>query len=402
MLFVSMEFLILFLPIVLCIYYFLPTNAQNGWLIIASLFFYAWGNLQFIPLILLSILFNYFLGLRMEEVRQKSSKILFLLLGIAVNLAVLLVFKYLRVLSRVMPEQGEWLASGTHTLRAPLGLSFLTLRAFGYLADVSRGTAAQNHPVSFALYLSFFPQMPAGPLTRYSSFREQLEDRHVTLRSFSRGIFRFIVGINKKMLLANTLGQLADRIFQMPARSAGTAWLGIISFALQIYFDFSGYTDMALGLGGMFGFRLPENFNYPYAGRTVSDVWNRWHLSLGSWVRDYVYIPMGGSKVNQLRHVLNLMVVWLLLGLWHGSGLTFIFWGLLNGLAVVFESQTGIRKDSDRWPAFLKVLYRILTLLFILVGWVFFRSESFTAGIGYIREMFGFSGNRAGTPELLF
>ena len=402
MLLVSMEFLFLFLPVTLCVYYFLPVRARNAWLVLASLFFYAWGNLQYIPLILFSILFNYFLGMRLEELQKKSSKILFLLLGIALNAGILLLFKYVLFLRQIIPVHGEWLLNDTLAVKAPLGLSFLTLRTIGYLLDVFRGTPAQTHPVSFALYLSFFPQMPAGPLTHYTAFRDQLENRHITLRAFSKGIIRFIVGFNKKVLLADILARLTDQIFQMPSRSAGTAWLGIVSFALQIYFDFSGYTDMALGLGRMFGFRLSENFNYPYWGRTVSDVWNRWHLSLGSWMRNYVYIPLGGSRVNQFRHILNLMLVWFLIGLLHGSGLTFIFWGILNGLAVVFESQTRIRKDSDAWPAPLRVLYRILTLLFILLGWVFFRSESFSAGIGYIREMFALDGNPWGNPELFF
>ncbi len=395
-LFSSMEFLLFFLPVVLGVYFLLPLKARNYWLLLGSLFFYAWGEPVYVVIMILSIAFNYFLALRIEELAgSKAARKLVFVVAIALNLCTLFVFKYLGFLTgtvrTLFPASQSWLPNISIAL--PIGISFFTFQAMSYVIDVYRGTPAQKNIGYVGLYISFFPQLIAGPIVRYTTIEKQLTERKVTFNTFSKGLIRFMVGFNKKILLANTLANVADLAFSSTGNSVLMAWLGVIGYSLQIYFDFSGYSDMAIGLGGMFGFDFPENFDHPYASATVTEFWRRWHISLGSWFRDYVYFPMGGSRVrNKGRLVLNLMVVWLLTGIWHGANWTFILWGVLLGLVVVTEKLNGIPQKRKSWSGFHKTVYRLWTLLVIMLGWVLFRSESLPAAWTYLRSMFGMSG----------
>ena len=397
MLFSSLEFILFFLPLVLSCYFLLPRKAQNWWLLLASLFFYAWGEPKFVLVMLFSIVFNYLTAIRIENLKDhRVEQKVMLAVVVAVNLGILLVFKYLNFITETLHN---WFP-GTEELfpatqiALPIGISFFTFQALSYIIDVYRGTPAQKSIGNLGLYISFFPQLIAGPIVRYGTVMSQITDRHVTVRSFSRGVFRFLLGFNKKILLANTLAEVADRAFGTAGSSVCMAWLGVLCYALQIYFDFSGYSDMAIGLGRMFGFRFLENFDYPYLSKTFSDFWRRWHISLGAWFRDYVYIPLGGSRVGKGRHILNLAVVWLLTGIWHGANWTFLAWGILHGVMVIMEAATGLQEQRETWNVGLKGAYRAFVILIVMLGWVLFRSDSLSAAWLYVREMFGAAGNR--------
>ena len=396
MLFSSLEFLFLFLPIVLAVYFILPHRARNYWLFLASLFFYAWGEPVFVIAMLFSIVFNYFVALRIEELEVGSGARKFMLaLAVLVNLGILFVYKYMNFVTGILQEPmakfGIEITKTKYVL--PIGISFFTFQALSYVIDVYRGTPAQKKFCYLGLYIALFPQLIAGPIVRYTTIMNEMEKREISWDDFSTGMMRFLRGFNKKVLFANLLSKVADAAFGAKELSVGLAWLGAIAYALQIYFDFGGYSDMAIGLGRMFGFHFLENFNYPYISKTVTEFWRRWHISLGSWFRDYVYFPLGGSRVkSKLRLLFNLAAVWMATGIWHGANWTFIFWGILHGGVIIAEKMFGLpeKTEKKRW---LSVGYQIVTLLVVLFGWVFFRAASLSQGVDYIKSMFALKGN---------
>ena len=405
MLFTSLEFILMFLPIVMAGAYLLPVRARNAWLLLASLFFYAWGEPLFVLVMLFSILFNYLaaLGIGRKAGKNKACKAL-LALDLTVNLGLLFVFKYLGFALDNL-KAGFPSLFGQITvppIRLPLGISFFTFQAISYVIDVYRGTPARRNPLELGLYISLFPQLIAGPIVRYTEVSRQIAERKMTMAAFSRGVLRFLRGFSKKVLLANILSRTADPAFGAGGNSVCMAWLGAVCYALQLYFDFSGYSDMAIGMGAMLGFEFPENFDDPYLSATVTEFWRRWHMSLGRWFRDYVYIPLGGSRVGRARLSFNLMCVWLLTGLWHGANWTFVLWGGLFGLLVLLEKQAGIPQRIGRAAPAARGIYRGLTLLAVLTGWVIFRSDTLSGAGAYLADMFGLSGNAFAEEAFLF
>ncbi len=399
MVFSSTIFLFLFLPLVLCLYLIVGRKYRNYLLLVASLFFYAWGENVYVLLIIVSIVMNYFSGLAIDWFHRHGFKAtLPLLLAIAGNLGLLGFFKYadfvienlnrFRTLFNLQPFTIQH-------IHLPIGISFFTFQALTYIVDLYRKeTEVQKNPIHLALYISLFPQLLAGPIVRYHDIVDQIKERTTNLSDLSYGIKRFIFGLGKKALLANTLGGVADYIFSLPADKipASLAWLGAVSYTLQIYYDFSGYSDMAIGLGRMFGFHILENFDYPYISRSIREFWRRWHISLSSWFKDYLYIPLGGSRGGPARTYINLITVFFLCGLWHGASWTFIMWGLFHGCFIVLERSRAGKYLLDRMPWFVQNLY---VLLIVTIGWVFFRAESFRYAVGYLHAMVTFS-----TPAL--
>ena len=401
MLFSSLSFIFLFLPMVLILYYGVFRHrrpAQNMLLLFASLGFYAWGEPWFVLLLLLSIAGNWVLGLWMATVRrnERTSRAA-ITLTLVFNLSFLFVFKYLAfTVNNLNRLFGLSLEAARVVL--PIGISFFTFQAISYVLDIyyERGTVQRN-PLNVGLYIVFFPQLIAGPIIRYETVSDQIMNRKESLGDFAHGVTRFLIGFSKKILLANNFAILADDAFRMlgySGLSTAYAWMGILAYALQIYFDFSGYSDMAIGLGKMFGFHFPENFSYPYISRSISEFWRRWHISLGSWFREYVYIPLGGSRVKTPRLLLNLFVVWALTGLWHGASWNFIVWGLLYFFLIAGEKV--LKFEQNIMPLALKrrwisLLTRIYTLFMVLMGWVFFRAPTLTEALKYLQVMFSFS-----------
>ena len=385
MLFTSVEFLFLFLPFVLAVYYALPFrwNLKNYFLLAASLGFYAWGEPKFVFAMLASIAFNYVAALVIERLSMRRSRgdrptvdsrptvprspfpaKAALWIAVAGNLALIGVWKYCNFVTATLREWfPSWQGAIPQTsFLLPIGISFFTFQALSYIVDVYRGERAQRNPLLLALYIALFPQLIAGPIVRYTTVRDQLTSRRTTWDQFTAGVFRFVVGFNKKMLLANLMAEVADKAFAGSPGSVAFAWLGAICYTLQIYFDFSGYSDMAIGLGKMFGFNFLENFNYPYISKTVTEFWRRWHMSLGSWFRDYVYFPLGGSRVGKGRLVFNLAVVWFLTGLWHGANWTFILWGCLYGVLIAGEKLSGWVQKVEG-SLVLRLLYQPFTMV---------------------------------------
>ena len=398
MLFSSTVFIFLFLPAVLIGYYLLlrGMKARNALLLAASLVFYAWGEPVYVLLMLLSIAVNYAFGRLLE--RREHSKTL-LVAAVIFNLGLLFYFKYLNfTVDNLNALLGTRLS--VPRLALPIGISFFTFQAMSYVIDVYRGTApVQRNVLSLGLYISFFPQLIAGPIVRYNSIAAQIEERRVTPEDFQAGVCRFIEGFAKKIILANNLSLAAERAFALAGAgelSTAMAWLGSLSYSLQIYFDFSGYSDMAIGLGRMFGFRFEENFNYPYISRSVSEFWKRWHISLGRWFRDYIYFPLGGSRVGKGKLLRNLFAVWLFTGVWHGAAWQFIVWGLMYGLLVAFEKLSGIPGRLRTKAG--KGLYAALTLLIVNAGWVLFGAQSFDAALFQLGAMLGFGAAGAADP----
>lgn len=401
MLFPSEEFLFLFLPIVLGIYYvFLrkTKNIKNIFLLLASLFFYASGERYYLKLILFVIVINWLFGILVDFAKAKNWSVvrkLFLFADIAINLAVLGRFKYTGF---VVDNLNRFLHTDLINpgIVLPIGISFFTFQAMSYTIDVYRGHGhVQKNPLNVGLYISFFPQLIAGPIVRYETVAEQIEHRQENLSDFTKGISRFIVGLGKKVLIANSMGLVADTIFgtvigQTMYSSVLAAWLGAISYTLQIFFDFAGYSDMAIGLGQMFGFHFEENFNYPYISKSISEFWRRWHMSLQTWFRDYVYFPLGGSRVkSKARLVFNLFVVWALTGIWHGANWTFIAWGLMYFVLLTFEKLSGLGKTMDRSKGLVAIMGHIYTMLFVILGWVLFRADNIGQAVCYVKTMFG-------------
>lgn len=391
MLFSSLEFLLLFLPVTAVVYFFIPKGAKNIWLLITSLFFYAWGEPRFVLIMIASILFNYFAARLVEKSEKGGRKRkLFLVMAIVFDLSLLFFFKYLTFAAEILHD----LFSGFPVVRIalPIGISFFTFQAMSYVIDVYRGIPAQRNICSLGLYISFFPQLIAGPIVRYTTVMEQIQERTVTRDDISEGIKRFIIGFNKKLLLANILAEAADAAYASPSLSVCMGWLGLVCYTLQIYFDFSAYSDMAIGLGRMFGFRFLENFNYPLMSKSVTEFWRRWHISLGTWFRDYVYIPLGGSRSKSAaRRIFNLAVVWLLTGIWHGANFTFLFWGMLHGAVIIIEKLTGMVGRIERSRCW-SVVWRIVTLLTVMLGWMIFRADDLPMAWNYFRTISGIGG----------
>lgn len=394
MLFTSLEFLFMFFPITLGINFLLPEKARNYWLLIASLFFYAWGEPSFLIVMIFSILFNYFMAIRVCESERgdRHSKIM-LAIAIIGNLGLLFVYKYMNfvtgTLHSVFPFTQSWFEQSSYVL--PIGISFFTFQSISYVIDVYRGVPVQKNLAYVALYVSLFPQLIAGPIVRYTTVAEEINHRVVTSDMLYRGMMRFVKGFNKKVLLANVLAQVADVAFTSSELTVSLAWLGAICYALQILFDFSGYSEMAIGIGLMLGFNFPENFNFPYISKTITEFWRRWHISLGSWFRDYLYFPLGGSRVkSKLRLVFNLAVVWLATGIWHGASWNFIVWGALYGVIIIFEKLLSLPKKLENHKV-VGALYQIFSMLMVLLGWVIFRANDLPSAFNYIKAMFGFA-----------
>jgi alginate O-acetyltransferase complex protein AlgI len=391
MVFSSPIFLFLFLPLVLALHAATPARARNALLLFASLVFYAWGEGFFVGVMLASIVLNYGIGLLLDSYRGRRPARWWLALGIGANLALLGAYKY----ANFAVENLNHLLAWRHLppvawdpVHLPIGISFFTFQAMSYLVDVQRRDApARHNPLHVALYIAMFPQLIAGPIVRYRQVADQLVRRVVTLEGFHAGARRFVVGLGKKMLLANPLGAAADRILAIPqdGLTAGLAWTGIACYTLQIYFDFSGYSDMAIGLGRMFGFRFPENFNYPYISGSIREFWRRWHMTLSSWFRDYLYIPLGGNRIGPWRTHLNLLTVFFLCGLWHGASWNFVIWGLLHGAFLVLERGPFGARLARAWAP----VRHLYALAVVMVGWVFFRLESLPEALGYLRVMAG-------------
>jgi len=397
MLFSSLEFLFFFFPIVILVNFVLPKKARNYWLLAVSLFFYCWGEPTYFLLFLISILVNYCLGLLIFAVRKSEKaleKVLFIF-ALLLNFGLLFVTKYMNFLTeniRIWIPAWRGMIPVTSFVM-PLAVSFYTFQNVGYIIDVHRGMDAEKNPCNYALFIAFFPQLLQGPILRYNAFCPYLNGRKVTADDFSEGVLRFLTGFNQKVLLANVLSEVAEAAFQAQDLSVGMAWLGLFAYSLQLYFDFSGYSDMALGLGRMFGFRFAENFDFPYASKSITEFWRRWHITMGAWFRDYLYFPLGGSRVKSaFRLVLNLLIVWIATGIWHGAEWTFILWGLLHGLFIVFEKLTDLPKRlaEKRTQQF---LYRGVVLLAVMFGWVFFRSANIAQAFFYAKSLFKLAGN---------
>lgn len=391
MVFSSVIFISVFLPGTLAVYFILgKQQLKNVWLLLVSLLFYAWGEPRNVFLLLLSITVSYFSAYyisKNHDIREAPCKVV-LALTIVFDVVLLFAFKYidftinnLNILFGLDIQQTN--------IALPIGISFFTFQAMSYVVDVYRKDAkAQKNPINVALYIALFPQLVAGPIVRYTTIEEELQNRKTTVELFAQGVSRFALGLGKKALLANQFALFADNAFEAagtPQLTCTVAWIGAIAYTLQIYFDFSGYSDMAIGLGKMFGFHFPENFNYPYISKSATEFWRRWHISLSSWFRDYVYIPLGGSRRSSARNKINLFAVWMLTGLWHGANWTFVGWGLMYCIVLVIEKQLGLNKNENR---VVQEIYRIPFLLIVICGWVMFRSDSISEAGTYIATMF--------------
>jgi len=391
MVFSSIVFLFLCLPIVLTVNLLLPRKLSNTWLLASSLFFYAWGEPLYVSVMLLVIGLNYVFGHLVAPHRSPAMRRWGLALGITVDLGILAGFKYANFIVdnlNVVLETANIAPIQLNPVHLPIGISFFIFHCMSYIIDVRRGVARlQRNPLDLGLYISLFPQLIAGPIIRYEDVAEQLHERSVKLLNYSYGIRRFILGLAKKVLIANTLAIPADQIFGLATDelTLPLAWLGIVCYTLQIYFDFSGYSDMAIGIGHMLGFRFKENFQWPYIAQNIREFWRRWHISLSSWFRDYLYIPLGGNRHGNFRTGFNLVLVFFLCGLWHGASWTYIAWGLYHGAFLVLE-RTRVGNWIDAAPRPLRHAY---VLLAVMVGWVFFRAETFPHAWQYLQAMVG-------------
>ncbi len=391
MLFSSMTFVFLFLPILILIYFISKKEFHNMILLIASIIFYAWGEPKYLAIMLLTILINYFGAIAIEEFSSKKK--LILTLTIILNLSFLIYFKYFNFLIEIFNDITHLNTSALNIIM-PIGISFYTFQALSYLIDVYRKEcSAQRNLYKLALYISLFPQLIAGPIVKYHDIAEQIDSREINFEKVNLGVKRFICGLAKKMLLANTMGAIADKIFvQAPDTFSHTiAWIGSIAYSLQLYFDFSGYSDMAIGLGLIFGFRFMENFNYPYISKSLTEFWRRWHISLSTWFKQYIYITIGGNKGSKIKTIRNLAVVFLLTGIWHGANWTFVLWGIYNGFFVIIEKIINIKEFEQKYTSrIVRVLQHIYCILIFVVGWVLFRSDSISYAKRYLMNMFGF------------
>lgn len=383
MVFSSITFLFYFLPIVLVIYYIVPSKFKNIVLLISSLLFYFYGEPKYVLLMIISILTTYIFGILINKYKKQSK--LFLILSISTSVGFLVYFKYANFL---IENVNLWLSHKIDFIYValPIGISFYTFQMISYLIDVYKGEAkVQKNILKLAMYISLFPQLIAGPIVRYKTIEEQIEKRSCTFEKFSLGVRRFVIGLGKKVLIADVLGGLNNIALGTNDSSVLYYWLYAISGMLQIYFDFSGYSDMAIGLGKMLGFEFLENFNYPYISTSITEFWRRWHISLSSWFRDYIYIPLGGNKVSKVKWLRNILIVWILTGLWHGAAWNFVIWGLYFGILLIIE-KVFLDKYLKRVPKFLAHIY---TLLVVMISFIIFNGNSITDILNNIGGLFG-------------
>ena len=401
MVFSSFVFLLAFLLLVLLIYYVCPGKVRNLVLLVASLLFYAWGEPVYVLIMLFSTVFDYTNGRLIEYFQNKNrpgkAKVV-LVIDLVGNLGILGFFKYADfVIGNINSITGAGLTL-LH-IALPIGISFYTFQTMSYTIDVYRKVVpAQHNIIAFATYVTLFPQLIAGPIVQYKTVAKELNDRKVTLTDFSEGAFRFTIGLAKKVLLANQIGSLWDTISQLHQMSAATAWLGAIAYSFQIYFDFSGYSDMAIGLGKMFGFHFLENFNFPYMSKTITEFWRRWHISLSSWFREYVYIPLGGNRKGMGRQLFNIMVVWMLTGLWHGANWNFVLWGVYYGILLMIE-KLFLLKWLKKAPAWIGHIY---SMFLVVIGWTIFAQTDMSQLGRYLKTMFGIGAHGGADADFFY
>ena len=396
MVFSNPVFLFLFLPLTLLFYVLSPRSLKNLVLLGASLFFYAWGEELYVLILIASIAMNYVAGLLIDGAGDRRSRLWFLWLGVAANLLLLGYYKYIGFLFENLGMYDAAAAAPP----LPIGISFFTFQALSYLIDLYfRRVGVQRNPLNLALYISLFPQLIAGPIVRYAEVEAAIVDRRTTRSDLSEGMHQFVRGLAKKTLIADPMGLLADRIFSIPEAglTPETAWVGAIAYSLQLYFDFSAYSDMAIGLGRVLGFKFPPNFNYPYVAQSITEFWRRWHMTLSRWFRDYLYIPLGGNRVSAARIYLNLWIVFLATGIWHGAAWTFIAWGAFHGAFLILE-RLGLARLLEAAPRAVRHGY---LLLVVICGWVMFRAETFGQSWAFYQSMFLFErGAEAGFHPL--
>jgi alginate O-acetyltransferase complex protein AlgI len=391
MVFSSITFLFFFLPAVLLFYWLSGKAARNIFLLVASLFFYSWGEGVYVLLMLASITINFSGGLLIAGSRSAALSRFFLILSVSLNILILGFFKYANFIAdnlNLLLSFWSVPAIELEPVRLPIGISFFTFQALSYIIDVYRKKVPpQRNVINLALYISLFPQLIAGPIVRYNTIADEIENRSTTISGLAAGIQRFIFGLSKKILVANPLAAIADKLFMLPETelTLPLAWLGALCYTLQIYFDFSGYSDMAIGLGRMFGFHFLENFNYPYSSKSIREFWRRWHISLSSWFKDYLYIPLGGSRTGPARTHVNLLIVFVLCGFWHGASWTFVVWGLYHGLFLILE-RTRFGSIASRFWSPVRIL---LTFLIVMFGWVIFRSNTLPEALSFLTVMLG-------------
>ena len=403
----STVFIMFFLPVSLGIYYFSRDSVKEFVLLIISLLFYACGSLQFLMLFIVSAVITVCLGRMMAEHREKRRVALFLMvIGIVWNTAILCYYKYLDFGLTIFAQISK-IDVTLRNLALPMGISFFTFKAISYLVDIYKGTALlADSPVHDLLYLSLFTQVQSGPLSRYNEMGSYLwkqdQSKHAKFEHLSAGLYRFLIGLNKKVILANVLANITSEVFNAESGTVSTLylWLGAICYSMQLFFDFAGYSDMAIGLSEMFGYGCTENFNYPYMTESVAKFWRRWHISLSSWFRDYIYIPLGGSRCKKWRVYLNLFVVWALTGIWHGAAWNFIFWGIGYFVLIAFEKATGLPERLHSKAG--KAVYRVFTLLFVNFQWVMFNSTSLRSGASFIKHMIVYTPNLLADRRALF
>ncbi len=403
MVFSTPVFLFLFLPLTLLIYYVSPKKGKNLIILLSGLLFYSWGEPIYVVVMLISTMIDYFAGLIMNKYEgQKIPRTICLIVSLVMNLGLLGVFKYSGFIAEnINAIAGQQIIDITNMNffgidflpmnMLPIGISFFTFQSMSYTIDLYMGNVkVQKNPINFAAFVTLFPQIVAGPIVRYDDVARELDDRSITIDLIYDGIIKFIIGLAKKVLIANSIGSLwtAVKAMEMGSVSVLTSWLGILAFTFQIYFDFSGYSDMAIGLGKMMGFNFPQNFDYPYLSKSISEFWRRWHITLGSWFKSYVYFPLGGSRKGTGRTVFNLAVVWFLTGVWHGASWNFILWGSLYGVIIILE-KLFLGKVLDKLPAAIRMIY---TMFFVILGWVLFDTADLAAAGSYIATMFGASG----------
>ncbi len=391
MVFSSLTFLYFFLPIVLALYFAVPKKAKNIVLFISGFIFYAWGEPFYIIIMIISTLIDYTAGRFMDKYDDREKmRTVFLLVSVIMNLSLLAVFKY----SSFFITNINLLFGTSFTdpnLPLPIGISFYTFQSMSYTIDLyMRNIKVQKNIINFTSYVTLFPQLVAGPIVRYEDVANEIDHRTITSSKIAEGIGIFVKGLGKKVILANNIGLVWAQVKAMGYDniSVATAWIGILAFTFQIYYDFSGYSDMAIGLGKMFGFNFPQNFNYPYVSKSISEFWRRWHITLGSWFRSYVYIPLGGNRKGLPRTIMNLLIVWVLTGFWHGASWNFVFWGLYFGILIIIE-RLGWGKVLAKLPA---IVSRLYTFILVVIGWVFFDIDGMKPAFNYLKAMFGSNG----------
>ena len=391
MVFSSTIFIFIFLPFILLLYYLAGKKIKNYILLIASLIFYAWGGVAYLKILIASIILNYSFGILVDKYSNREIlKKAILTLGVILNLSILFYYKYYDFFIENANALFDTNLSLKHIV-LPIGISFFTFQGMSYIIDIYRGDGKVNkNPFSVALYISLFPQLVAGPIIKYKTIDKEIRSRQESIEQFSYGINRFVLGLSKKVIIADILGAMADNIFSLYEKGIDTptAWIGAICYTFQIYYDFLGYSDMAIGLGHMFGFRFMENFNYPYISKSITEFWRRWHISLSTWFKEYLYIPLGGNRKGNVY--VNLFIVFLVTGIWHGASWTFILWGIWHGIFIVFERLIKNKSWYINIPSIIKYL---VTMFIVIIGWVLFRADNVSQAFGYLEVMFGVNSN---------